>query len=101
MHYAVGIMVLVIAVELIGIAIILSPVLSRLKLNRNARRAFAALMVSLGGYLAWIAHLFFEDNLNDENYTPELIFIRFIALVSATWFLAAAIRCHWRGRWRD
>ncbi len=80
---------------MIVIAILLTPVLSRLRLRRQARHAFAAMMISLGAYLAWISRLLFNDEVGHINYSPELWVIRCFAVFSATWFLIAAIRCRW------
>lgn len=79
---------------LITLAIILTPKLARLKINRAARYAFATMMVSLGTYMAVISNLFFNDALPSSNYSAELISVRVLALVASVWFLIAAYRCN-------
>lgn len=46
----------------------------------------AVLFLSLGTYLFWIAHLFAEDILGDENYDPILLIVRAVAGVAAVIF---------------
>ena len=92
-HTILGTIVLLIALSLVGIAIVVVPILRYLQISKTARFAFGAMMISLGAYLAWVANLFFHDNLAAANYSRELVTLRVITLISTVWFLVGAIRC--------
>lgn len=92
-HIIMGIIVGLIAIGLILVSIMVAPKLERLGITPRARYSFAAVGVSLGGYLGWVANLFFEDQLHGVNYHPTLIILRVVSLVAVLHLVWSAYRC--------
>jgi hypothetical protein len=95
-HVFMGIIVLVLALTLICGAIVTCPLLKYVGIIKSARYSFAIMCIALGGYLASVSKLFFEDRLPRVNYSPELYTVRIIALVAALWFVANVAACSYR-----
>lgn len=81
-----------ISVCLTLIAIIL-PVKLRYLIPRASRTACSVFFITLAGYLAWVAQLFFKDSFGALNYTATLIVVRALCLIAGLWFLVAVLRC--------
>ena len=93
LHFVMGIIVGLIAISLILVAIMVSPKLSRLGIRPRARYSFAAVCVTLGAYLGWVADLFFEDKLHGVNFSPILWVLRLATLAAILHLAWSAYRC--------
>lgn len=88
-----GTMLLVIAFCMILGAILTTPKLERMGVRHSARYSFASVCVLTGGYLGWIATLFFHDILGPENYDPILWFVRIALMLACLHFVWSIWRC--------
>ena len=95
-HVFMGVIVLALALTLICGAIVTSPLLKYLRINRSARRSFGIACIALGAYLASVSKLFFENKLMRVNYSPELYTVRIVAFLAALWFVINAAICSHR-----
>ena len=93
MHIFYGVLLSTTSIMLFLIAVVLTPLLGDLGISKLARWAFALMICSLGIYLFWVASFFFDDRLNHQNYSPELLLIRSATFISTAFFLGAALRC--------
>ena len=88
-----GVVVLALALTIISAGIITGPVLKYIQIAKSARTAFSVCCITLGAYLASVSKLFFQDKLGRVNYTPELYFVRVVALLAAVWFFINIAIC--------